>query len=232
MLKRQIFKKTFSLIVFLGCLAILNTVNAQETITEDVISENEIIQQDNTLDETMPPEIDSSENDETSQMLSPLSSYTWADFLTNKDCRPFIQELSTKPEHNMLYQNLRSSCLVGKTSAWENLLNTFRKEKRKLLFNRIVNTDSSYTKYLEALPHLLFDIQNTKPTGNAPIDVLDKIEQVIIDRQIENVLPLFDELPDAWKNELKNTQVLTQKLSELKEQLENLNKIEQEVQND
>ena len=78
----------------------------------------------------------------------------------------------------------------------------------------------------------MFDIQNTKPTGNTPIDVLDKTEQVIIDRQIENVLPLFDELPDAWKNELKNTQVLTQKLLELKEQLENLNKIEQEVQND
>ena len=154
------------------------------------------------------------------------------DFLTNKDCRPLLKGLATHSEPSALYNNLKVSCLEEKPLAWDHLLNTFRKEKRQLLFHQMLKSNTSYVKYLYIVPHLLFDIQNTKPTGNRPDATMDRIEQAIIDRQMDNILPLIDRLPDSWKNELRHTQVLTKRLIELKDQLDNLNESEQEAKND
>ena len=205
------YKNIFSLTVFCGLLCVLSSVNAQE-ITND---ENQGI-------------IESSEP----TVLPPIPSYTWADFLTNKDCRPLIKELASYSQYNELYQNLRASCMEEKPQAWEDLLNTFRKEKRKLLFNQIMNSDTSYAKYFKVVPFLLFDIQNTKPENNQLTSILDKTQQAIIDHQLDTALALINDLPDEWKNDLKNTQVLIKRFLQLKEQLEVLAASEQEGQND
>ncbi len=210
-------RKTFSAIVFCGCLAIFSQALAQKsTETKTITEETEI----------------SSEDLKTEETKQPLPTYTWVDFLTNKDCRPLIKELATRSEYNALYHNLRISCLDEKPMAWNYLLNTFRNEKRQLLFHQMLKSNDSYTKYLYIVPHLLFDIQNTKPAGNLPGAIMDRIEQTIIDHQMDNILPLIDKLPDSWKDELKNTQVLTKRLIELKDQLDSLNESEQGVQND
>ena len=163
---------------------------------------------------------DNTEQDLSSSQPLPIY-YTWTDFLAKKDCLPFVKSLETNSEHQDLYQNLKSYCLNNNGQFWDDLLGTFRKEKRTLLINQTLNQGKSYVRYLKALPYFLFDIQDTKSFGNQPKNILDKIEQAIIDHQIETSASLVDTLPEIWKNGLKSTQVLTQKLLNLKQQLDN-----------
>lgn len=215
-------KKIFSLLIFCGCLGLFPKADAEEK-SEQVITEEKIVASADKDQNSI--EIDP-------DLMSKLPKYTWEDFLTNRDCRPLIKKLASLPQYNKLYQSLRVSCLEEKPLAWDYLLNVFRKEKRKLLINQILSSNSSYSRIFKLIPHLLFDIQNTKSVGDQPMAVLDKVEQAIIDHQMVTALALISGLPNSWKNQLKNTQFFTKQLLELKTQLNQFNSLNKGGQND
>ncbi len=213
-------KNVGKLAIICGCCCYFTPTVAQDMPAEQ--QQNTTVQEAKTESSVQP----------VVEVKGKLSSYTWDDFLNGKDCQDLIKELEDRSDYTELYQNLKNFCVSKSSLPWDNLLNTFRKEKKYLLFNQVRNNKVSYTEYLKVLPDLLFDVQDMNASGNTPRAVLDQIEQAIIDQQPTQIIKLLEQMPDNWKNSLKQTQKIADRIVQFKEQLENLNSFEKGAEND
>lgn len=170
------------------------------------------------------------DNEIPSQSDETILNYTWADFVTQKDCREFISNLNKNSDFKDLTQLLKPYCNTNKMSAWDKWLYTFRQEKKELLVSQTL-MEKSPIKYIKVIPYFFFDIQNTNLSGNTPKDILNQIQQAIVDHQIQNAMPLTLKLPENWQQKLKKTTDFGETIIKIKEGLNELN-AEQGVQND
>ena len=160
-----------------------------------------------------------------------IEKYTWADFVAQKDCRNFAKELEQHSQFKELSVSLKSYCNTVQMPAWKEWLHTLRQEKKNLLISQTLK-DKSAVKYIKVLPYFFFDIQNTKPNGNTPKDILNRIQQAVIQHQAENALSLILELPQDWQKALSKTTDFGKRIVKIKEDLNKLNLINQEANND
>ena len=170
------------------------------------------------------------DNEIPSQSDETILNYTWADFVTQKDCREFISNLNKNSDFKDLTQLLKPYCNTNEMSAWDKWLYTFRQEKKELLVSQTL-MEKSPIKYIKVIPYFFFDIQNTNSSGSTPKDILNQIQQAIIDHQIQNAMTLTLKLPENWQQKLKKTTDFGETIIKIKDGLNELN-AEQGVQND
>lgn len=171
------------------------------------------------------------DNEIPSQSDETILNYTWADFVTQKDCREFISNLNKNSDFKDLTQLLKPYCNTNEMSAWDKWLYTFRQEKKELLVSQTL-MEKSPVKYIKVIPYFFFDIQNTNSSGSTPKDILNQIQQAIIDHQIQNAMTLTLKLPENWQQKLKKTTDFGETIIKIKDGLNELNAFEQGVQND
>ena len=118
-------------------------------------------------------------------------------FFTNKSCKSSFHQLDKaaflNEKQTILKDQLQKYCLK-KITIWESLLDNFRQNKKTLLIERTLKENGILLGYIKALPYRLFDWHNKTPTGISLNAKLDRIQNAILEKDLEGVLNLMQDL--------------------------------------
>ena len=189
-----------------------NTENAipDTSLGNDAFQEEQIEDNGQTSEESTEEESEAINEEVTSNSLTDsknkfLTSYSWLDFQSGKPCQPSeIFDDSHKEISNLIY----SFCKFPDTDPWQKWLGTFREGKRTYYVQKTLSEKTKYIKYLKTIPYLLFDVYQTKTTGNSLADRFDQIETLIAKRQTQKAVQLLKDIPDELARLSLNTALM------------------------
>ena len=147
-------------------------------------------------------------------------------FQTNGQCRPILEELMAMPEKtpemDRALMNLLQTCLDKPLKG--QMKETFDAVKRRAILRSFQSENPSWTAYLQALPYLLADIHQKNPTGDTPLNILDRIQNAINADKPVAVLDLIPQLPQSVQAVLFDLQQSAQEEAALYKNLNQLMK--------
>lgn len=189
-----------------------NTENAipDTSLENDAFQEGQIEDNGQTSEESTEEESEAINEEVASNSLTDsknkfLTSYSWLDFQSGKPCQPSeIFDDSHKEISNLIY----SFCKFPDTDPWQKWLGTFREGKRTYYVQKTLSEKTKYIKYLKTIPYLLFDVYQTKTTGNSLADRFDQIETLIAKRQTQKAVQLLKDIPDELARLSLNTALM------------------------
>ena len=144
------------------------------------------------------------------------SSYTWSDFLMGKSC----EDDATILDQSGTFNKLKHTYCMGPIHAWEDLLITFRQNKKDLLINEKLKEGETILRYLKVIPLVFFDVHKTHPVGQTLQAQLDRIQNAIQNKDPEAVLLLMQDLLPAQQLFLMPLFNEAQRLTDFKNMLE------------
>ncbi|MBO7483757.1 MAG: hypothetical protein J6T55_01375 [Alphaproteobacteria bacterium] len=126
-------------------------------------------------------------------------TYTWNDFVMDKPCSDDFYRLQNLPflsqKQQQLKDKMQTYCLGYtnargqlKYTAWDNLLNTFRQNKRVLLLNKKQKENGKIWGAIKAIPTLLFDVYQRNPQQENLANKLDYIQEAIYQKDPNQVM--------------------------------------------
>ncbi len=126
-------------------------------------------------------------------------TYTWNDFVMDKPCFDDFYRLQNLPflsqKQQQLKDKMQTYCLGYtnargqlKYTAWDNLLNTFRQNKRVLLLNKKQKENGKIWGTIKAIPTLLFDVYQRNPQQENLANKLDYIQEAIYQKDPNQVM--------------------------------------------
>ena len=176
-----------------------------EATQTEQIEESEQTSEESPEEESAAINEEESSNSQTDSKNKFLTSYSWQDFQSGKPCQPSeIFDDSHKEISNLIY----SFCKFPDTDPWQKWLGTFREGKRTYYVQKTLSEKTKYIKYLKTIPYLLFDVYQTKTTGNSLTDRFDQIETLIAKRQTQKAVQLLKDLPDELARLSLNTALM------------------------
>ena len=138
---------------------------------------------------------------------------------SGSDCRPLLEELialpNKTPEMDQALMKLLQSCLDRPITG--QMKQAFYAAKKRAILRIFQAENPTYIAYLKALPYFIIHIRKKNPTTNAPLDILDRIQNAIDEERPQLVLKLIPELPE-------NVQATLHDVTQLAEAEFNLNK--------
>lgn len=185
--------------------AIPDTSLENDAFQEEQIEDNGQTSEESTEEESEAINEEVASNSLTDSKNKFLTSYSWQDFQSGKPCQPSeIFDDSHKEISNLIY----SFCKFPDTDPWQKWLGTFREGKRTYYVQKTLSEKTKYIKYLKTIPYLLFDVYQTKTTGNSLADRFDQIETLIAKRQTQKAVQLLKDIPDELARLSLNTALM------------------------
>lgn len=185
--------------------AIPDTSLENDAFQEEQIKDNGQTSEESTEEESEAINEEVASNSLTDSKNKFLTSYSWQDFQSGKPCQPSeIFDDSHKEISNLIY----SFCKFPDTDPWQKWLGTFREGKRTYYVQKTLSEKTKYIKYLKTIPYLLFDVYQTKTTGNSLADRFDQIETLIAKRQTQKAVQLLKDIPDELARLSLNTALM------------------------
>lgn len=185
--------------------AIPDTSLENDAFQEGQIEDNRQTSEESTEKESEAINEEVASNSLTDSKNKFLTSYSWQDFQSGKPCQPSeIFDDSHKEISNLIY----SFCKFPDTDPWQKWLGTFREGKRTYYVQKTLSEKTKYIKYLKTIPYLLFDVYQTKTTGNSLADRFDQIETLIAKRQTQKAVQLLKDIPDELARLSLNTALM------------------------
>ena len=185
--------------------AIPDTSLENDAFQEGQIEDNRQTSEESTEEESEAINEEVASNSLTDSKNKFLTSYSWQDFQSGKPCQPSeIFDDSHKEISNLIY----SFCKFPDTDPWQKWLGTFREGKRTYYVQKTLSEKTKYIKYLKTIPYLLFDVYQTKTTGNSLADRFDQIETLIAKRQTQKAVQLLKDIPDELARLSLNTALM------------------------
>lgn len=185
--------------------AIPDTSLENDAFQEGQIEDNGQTSEESTEEESEAINEEVASNSLTDSKNKFLTSYSWQDFQSGKPCQPSeIFDDSHKEISNLIY----SFCKFPDTDPWQKWLGTFREGKRTYYVQKTLSEKTKYIKYLKTIPYLLFDVYQTKTTGNSLADRFDQIETLIAKRQTQKAVQLLKDIPDELARLSLNTALM------------------------
>lgn len=185
--------------------AIPDTSLENDAFQEGQIEDNGQTSEESTEEESEAINEEVASNSLTDSKNKFLTSYSWQDFQSGKPCQPSeIFDDSHKEISNLIY----SFCKFPDTDPWQKWLGTFREGKRTYYVQKTLSEKTQYIKYLKTIPYLLFDVYQTKTTGNSLADRFDQIETLIAKRQTQKAVQLLKDIPDELARLSLNTALM------------------------
>lgn len=119
-------------------------------------------------------------------------------FKTGDQCRPLLEELFALPnkteEVEKALVNLLQICLdrpiIGQ------MQEEFKRAKKRTILRIFQSQYPTYLAYLKVLPYFVADIYHKNPTGDTPMDVLNRLQDAVYTDRPHLVLKLIPELPE------------------------------------
>ena len=188
-------KVNFRKILFLSvCSGLIwaSATMAQEEVLE--ANEDSFVLEEQEVPEEIQEEIPANEPEEPVQIY-----YTWENFLNGENCSDQFAQLKGQDflsEEEQTFMSLMGRYCAKEVNIWSSLLSTFRQNKKALLMDLTSKEKSFVNKYLKKVLYALVDIHKKTPTGDDIHATLDRIENAIQEKNVEEVEGLISDLPD------------------------------------
>ena len=145
-------------------------------------------------------------------------------FKNGGDCRSLLEELvalpNKTPEMEQALMELLQACLDRPIGG--QMQQAFQQAKKRAILRIFQNDSPTYLAYLKALPYFLADVRKKNPSGDAPLEVLNQVQDAVEADRPQLVLNLIQKLPENVKATLND---VTQ-YAEIESQLyRNLNRL-------
>ena len=145
-------------------------------------------------------------------------------FQNDGQCRPILEELMAAPDKtpqlDRALMDLLQICLDQPLSG--QMKQSFFKVKRRAILRTFQHKNPAWTAYLQALPYMIADIHQKTPTGDEPLDILDRIQNAVSEDKPSVVLELIPTLPQNVQTVLFDVQQYAETEANL---YKNLNKL-------
>ena len=122
----------------------------------------------------------------------------------NKNCRELIEELMHVENKTPLMEQIVTALLPQCLNDLKDNISTFKAQKKQAILSIFRQKYSAYTAYLVALPWLLMDIHQVNPTGDTPMDTLDRLQNALYTNNTEAALKELEALPPATASIFNN----------------------------
>ena len=118
-------------------------------------------------------------------------------FKNGGECRPLLEELvampNKTPEMDQALVELLKACLDRPISG--QMQQAFHSAKKRAILRIFQNNYPTYLAYLKALPYFLANVRKKNPTGDDPMDMLDRIQNAVDADHPQLVLKMIPKLP-------------------------------------
>jgi len=199
-----------------------------------IFPQEEIIEQETKIAEPEPPVVEvpivSQEKVETPRKKSSYSVLKAMElrdaFKDGGECRPLLEELVAMPDKTpdmeQALMELLQSCLDRPIAG--QMQEAFHAAKKRAILRIFQTKYPTYIAYLKALPYFLANVRKKNPTGDNPLDILDRIQNAVDADHPQLVLKLIPELPENVQATLNDVTQLAEAESNLHRTLNRLMK--------
>ena len=147
-------------------------------------------------------------------------------FKNGGECRPLLEELVAMPDKtpdmDQALMELLQSCLDRPIAG--QMQEAFHAAKKRAILRIFQTKYPTYIAYLKALPYFLANVRKKNPTGEDPLDILDRIQNAVEADHPQLVLKLIPELPENVQATLNDVTQLAEAESNLHRTLNRLMK--------
>ena len=118
-------------------------------------------------------------------------------FKNGEECRPLLEEWiampNKTPEMEQALVALLQACLERPANG--QMQNAFSQTKKRAILRIFQNEYPLYLAYLKALPYFIADVYHKNPTGETPLDILNRIQTAVYADKPHAVVQLIKKLP-------------------------------------